>query len=576
MAGVLACGRDSTFAGGRLVAEMSGSVYLAEALAGYGVTHVFLVPYVASRALAEMERRGIRGVSAHSELAAVYMADGYARAAHRPGVAMSQAIGASNLAAGLRDPYLGCSPVIAVSGGPNPDTRYRQLYQEVEDFPMFNPVTKRNMRVEKAEQLPTVVSTAFRAATSGTPGPVHIELAGRAGDVLDRRADLRPHIERRFGSVPPVRPEPDRESIAAAVAAIAGASRPVVVAGGGVIASGAECELRRFVEQQSLPVITTLSAKDALPDGHPLCVGLSGTYGRWCANKVLSEADLVVWVGSRAGGMVTDIWKAPAAGTPGVYIDITSGDVGRDYPVAACVVADARAALRVLAESAWPIAHREQWGARVTGLVAAWRESVAGWRASDASPIHPARIARELGDVLPADGVVVSDTGHSAQWTGTMLWLREGQRYIRCAGSLGWGFPGAIGVKCALPDRQVVCFTGDGGFYYHLSELETAARLGINVVVVVNNNGAFSQTRRGFRAAYADAPGPQAGADLWQFRQTDFAAVARAMGCSGERVTSPAELRPALERAFAAGVPAVIDVLSDVDALPSPPWGGPD
>jgi acetolactate synthase-1/2/3 large subunit len=223
-----------------------------------------------------------------------------------------------------------------------------------------------------------------------------------------------------------------------------------------------------------------------------------------------------------------------------------------------------------------PTVDRGDWLERARTLLCAWRESVAARRESDESPIRPERVCREIGDALPDDGIVVSDTGHSAQWTGTMLWLRKaGQRYIRCAGTLGWGLPGAIGVKCALPDRPVVCFTGDGGLYYHISELETASRLGINVVVVVNNNSGFGQTRRSFRAAYADAGGGD-GSNVWQFGSTDFAAVARAMGCEGERVERAEDLRPALERALACGKPALLDVVTPVDALPPAPWGGPE
>ncbi len=185
---------------------------------------------------------------------------------------------------------------------------------------------------------------------------------------------------------------------------------------------------------------------------------------------------------------------------------------------------------------------------------------------SDAVPIRPERICREITEFLPGNAVLVVDTGHSAIWSGTLVGLkRAGQRYIRCSGTLGWGFPGSLGVKCALPDRPVLCFSGDGGFYYHMAELETAARLGINVVVLINNNGSLAQEKRGFDAAYG---GNQRGKarEMWVFKQTDFAAVAEAMGCRGMRVDRPDQIRPALEQAFAANRPVVIDVRSDIQA----------
>jgi acetolactate synthase I/II/III large subunit len=557
------------------MAMTTGSKYLAQALHEYGVTHAFLVPFVLPRSLAAMDQLGIKPVSAHSELAAVYMADGYGRASRRAGIAMSQTVGAANIAAGLRDPWLGCSPVIAITGGPSAATRYRYLYQEVEDFPMFEPVTKWNARVETCEQLPGLLATAFRTATSGTPGPVHLEVAGRAGDVLDREADLTPNVDARFGAYPPFRSSPDAASVAAAVRAIGAARTPVLVIGGGVIASGAEDLAVQLAERHSLPIITTLNAKSAAPDCHPLNMGISGTYGRWSTNRLLTEADLVVWLGTRAGGMVTEIWKAPKAGTPGVYFDLDPTVVGRDFPVAAAVVGDARESLLAALAVDAPAVDRTAWVGRAQSLLKAWRDSVSEPRASDGSPIRPERICRDLANVLPADGIVVSDTGHSAQWTGTMLWLRQStQRYIRCAGTLGWGLPGAIGVKCALPNRPVVCFTGDGGLYYHISELETASRLGINVVLIVNNNSGFSQTRRSFAAAYAGVGGGD-GSNVWKFGSTDFAAVARAMGCVGERIERAGDLAPALERAMTCGRPALLDVITPVDALPQSPWGGP-
>jgi acetolactate synthase-1/2/3 large subunit len=215
---------------------------------------------------------------------------------------------------------------------------------------------------------------------------------------------------------------------------------------------------------------------------------------------------------------------------------------------------------------------RPGWIARARSLVAAWHTEVAPFAVSDATPLRPERLCREIAQWLPPDGIVVSDTGHSAQWSGSLLALtRPGQRYIRCAGTLGWGLPGAIGVQCALPDRPVVLLTGDGGLYYHLSELETAARLGIRLIVIVNNNGSLSQVRRGFDAAYG---GRQRGRaeEMWRYRPVRFDRIAEEMGCLGIRVEQPGEVGPALACAAASGRPAVIDVATDLYAIPLAPW----
>src|SRR5919204_797515 len=214
---------------------MSGSRYIAEAFRGYGVSHVFFVPTMLLHAMAEMEDMDIRRVVTHGEKSAAYMADGYARASGRPGICMAQTIGAANLAAGLRDPYMACSPVIAVTGGRDNASMYRNAYQEIEDFPLFEKVTKANFLLYEIKRFPDMLRQAFRAATTGTPRPVHIEMRGTHGQVAEESADLEVLVEPEFACVPPFRPLAEEERMRAAVQALAGASRPVIVAGGGVI-----------------------------------------------------------------------------------------------------------------------------------------------------------------------------------------------------------------------------------------------------------------------------------------------------------------------------------------------------
>jgi acetolactate synthase-1/2/3 large subunit len=205
-------------------------------------------------------------------------------------------------------------------------------------------------------------------------------------------------------------------------------------------------------------------------------------------------------------------------------------------------------------------------------MVGEWRSEAQPLLNSDATPIRPERLCREIGEVLPSNGVVVSDTGHAAIWSATMIdFTKPGQRYLRCAGTLGWGLPASIGAKCALPDKPVLCFTGDGGFYYYISELETAARMGINVVVVVNNNRSLQQVKNIVDASYGGKPEAR-GRELWVFRETNFAQIAENMGCLGLRVERPGDLRNALKQALEADRPVVVDVVTDIEALPQPPW----
>ncbi len=555
------------------MAAMTDSRFLAEALKGYGVTHVFFVPGILRRALVEMEDTGITRVLCHSEVAAAYMADGYARGARRPGVVFAQTVGAANVATGLRDAYLSYSPVIAFTGGTHPDTRYKHQYQQIEDFNMFDAVTKFNARVEKPERLADLVRQAFREATTSSPRPVHLELPGRGGEGVTGEGEMELLCEEQYGRYPAIRPEPDGNAVDEAVALLSRAERPVIVVGGGVIASDAGRELVRLAEVLSIPVVTSLNGKAAIPGDHPLNVGVVGAYSRACANKLVAEADLVFFAGSGAGSMVTNNWKIPRPGTPVIQMDINPAEIGRNYPARVGLVGDARVTLRRMVEAAGPGRARDGWVHRARSLLEEWRASVAEKRNSDAVPMTPERVCKELEASLPEGATLVACTSHAAIWTGTMIDLnRPGQRYIRCAGTLGWGFPGAIGVKCAIPNRPVVCFTGDGGIFYHLSELETCARVGINLIVVVNNNAALGQTTTNLFAAYAERPRDRAH-ELWRFRDVNFATVAEEMGCIGIRVTHPSEIRGAMDKALAANRPVVIDAVTDPNVMPVKAWG---
>src|SRR5438270_904395 len=211
--------------------RMTGAQALADMLQGYGVTHVFMVPAVLRRTLAEMERRtSIKRIHTHGEKAAAYMADGFARACGRPGICMAQVIGALNLAAGLRDAFLAHAPVIAMTGGREPRTKFRKVYQEIDDMPAFEPVTKFNATVDDVSRFPDMVRQAFRAAVSGTPGPVHLQFRGNEGQVDAEEAEMEPLCEPQFARVPPFRPEPDEASVVAALRHIEAAERPVIVA----------------------------------------------------------------------------------------------------------------------------------------------------------------------------------------------------------------------------------------------------------------------------------------------------------------------------------------------------------
>jgi acetolactate synthase-1/2/3 large subunit len=422
------------------------------------------------------------------------------------------------------------------------------------------------------EQLPNRLRQAFREATAGTPGPVHLDLAGVNGyAIAEVEADLEVLIEADFCRVPPFRPTPEPARIREALRLLAQADRPIIVAGGGVTASQAGPELIELAERLSIPVATSLNAKATFPADHRLAVGVPGHYSRACANQAVCEADLVFFVGSHSGGQVTYEWQIPPAGTRVMQLDINPAEVGRNYPLAFGMQGDAKATLRAMVESVEQRPSRDAWIARVQALVRDWRESAAPLIRSDEIPIRPERLCGELAQHLPSDALLVSDTGHSGIWTGTLVDLKyPGQGYLRCSGSLGWALPAAMGAKCACPERPVICFNGDGGMWYHLSELETAARYGIPTVTVVNNNHSLNQEKRGNEAIYGGrAPGSD---ELWVLSDADFAQMAESMGCLGLTVRRPRQFAAALDQALSSGKPAVIDVKTHIDGIAPPPW----
>jgi len=547
-----------------------GAEVVAEMLAGYGVTHVFMVPAVLRRSFVEMERRTkIARVHCHGEKSAAYMADGYARASGKPGICMAQVIGALNLAAGLRDAHLAHSPVIAMTGGRDPKTKFRKVYQEIDDVPAFEPVTKFNATVDEVARIPDMLRQAFRVATSGAPGPVHLQFRGNEGQLDLEEAEMEALVEAQFAHVPPFRPEPEAAHVKAALDLLQKAERPIFVVGGGVRASGAGRELVALAEALQIPVATSLNGKDCIPGTHPLSIGVVGSYSRESANRAVNRADLVCFIGTETGGMTTHFWAVPKIGTPAIQIDIEPESLGRNYPLQASVLGDAKAVLSAMIKQADKASakKREPWVKEISALRAEWYAKYKRDLESDAAPIHPARLCHELTQHVPDDGIVLVDTGHAGMWMGGMYDLRKPtQSYIRSAGHLGWAFPAGIGAKAACPDRPAVVFTGDAGFWYHIAEVETAVRWKINSVTIVNNNGGGNQSKRGFDRAYGGEPTAKS-RELWTYNPMNFAKLAEDMGALGIRVERASDIAPALARALAANRPAVIDVVSDIEAL---------
>ncbi|MFZ4650833.1 MAG: thiamine pyrophosphate-binding protein [Rubrivivax sp.] len=562
------------------MAALTGGAFIAQTLQAYGVDHVFFVDAILRRALIEMEPLGIRRVLTHSEKAAAYMADGYARAGNRPGVCMAQSVGAANLAAGLQDAWLGQSPVIAITGRQVAANQYRNAYQEIPHEPLYAAVTRQSLRADTVEQLPLLLRAAFRGCTAATPRPVHLDIGGHTGDVVGA-ASLQAEVacDPPFRAVPAFRPAAPPQALARVRALLAQAQRPVAMVGRAAMVSGVGEVLDTWCRQHGVAVVASLDAKAVLVDDHPCFAGVAGTYSRACANQVLEAADLVLMIGTDTSDQATAGWTLPGAAAALVQVDADPLELGRNFARAELVQADPRTFLEQLAAEAGPEAggdasgSRPAWRAEVAGLVAAWRAQATRWCADDARPIRPAWLCGSLSRLLPPDALLLADTGYASQWAGTLVALRHpGQRFLRAAGSLGWAFPAALGARCALPATPVVCFTGDGGFMYHAAELETARRCGIRTVTVVNNNSQLAQGVPNIDKVYEGRDASRKH-EIHAFRDMDFARLAQAHDCLGLRVEHPSQFEHAFQAALASELPAVIDVVTDPASRPIS--GGP-
>jgi len=556
-------------------ASMNGAEWLARALAGTGMSHVFFVESVMRRTLLQLSDLGVKPVLAHSEKAAAYMADGYARVGQRPGVCMAQSVGAANLASGLQDAWLGRSPVIALTGHKEPSFQHRISYQEIPHAPLFSAVTKFSTPVLSTSELPRLLRHAWRAALADTVRPTHLDFNGLQADVIELGQTAEPPmLETEARPIPVHRPVADDRDIERIAGLLKGARRIVIVAGDGAAVSQAGPEVLALAEALGAPVATTLGARGIIPTRHRLSAGVAGSYSAPPANRIVHSADLVLFIGCDTGDQVTLNWTVPACDTQIVQIEADPLEIGRSYPNTTGIVGDPKATVARLVEIIGRPARDPGFADEAARIVADWRDSMTALVEKNTAPIAVERLCAEVTRALPQDGILVADTGYSGIWTGTMIELNgAGQTYLRAAGSLGWSFPASLGAKCAAGDRKVVCFTGDGGFYYHLAELESARRAGIAVTVIVNNNSGFGQNLTGVHRIAGNRPGR--GEELIRFGPTDFTAVARSFGVRGIRVEQPGEIAPALREALAANETVVVDVATDLEPRAPAPWSPP-
>jgi acetolactate synthase-1/2/3 large subunit len=535
---------------------------VARTLAAYGTEYLFCLTGGDHALWIALADAGVEVVLCRSEHAAVYAADGYARATGRPGFVYGQyGPGVANVVAGLADPYWASSPVISLTTSMRTSSLGRFEYQDLDQVPMHRPVTAWSQNAIRADQVVPFLRTAIRVATSTPAKPVHLEIPS---DIL--RADLESpevYAERGVGRVPALRAAPDPDGIARIAQALTTAARPVVLAGTGVMLSEGWEALAHLAEMIDIPVATSLGGKGSFDETHRLSVGLIGRYSRKVANDIVREADLVLVVGSRLGGMTTDGWKVPAPQARIVHVDADPTVLGTTYREEVGVVGDARLTLEALASHLRDTGDLGfgTWAAEVQRRVSEWWDK-AGRLGETSAPgsIHPAAVMRSLRAELAPDDILVTDTGYMGAWAGALYPVTvPGRHFLRAAGSLGWSLPAAMGAALARGQRRVAAVIGDGGVGYHLMELETALRRGIEFVVVVLNNQGLAFEYHGQKLQWGDRIIPEVN----DFLDVDYASVARAIGAEGIRVDEAGSLGSALRHVLSCGRAALLDVRID-------------
>jgi len=529
---------------------MCGARILVECLKAEHVDVVFGYPGGAVLPIYDvLYDADIRHILVRHEQAAAHAADGYARATGRPGVCIATSgPGATNLVTGLATAYMDSVPVIAFTGQVATNWIGRDSFQEADITGITMPITKHNYLVKSTEDLARVIKEAFHIATTGRPGPVLIDLPkdtslGECEFVYPTSVDL-----------PGYRPtyEGHPKQIKELAKAIAESSRPVLYVGGGVIWSGASEALKTLAELCEIPVTTTLTALGAFPTGHRLSLGMLGMHGTGYANLAVNECDLLIAVGARFDDRVIGDPATFAPKAKVAHVDIDPAEIGKNVRYDIPIVGDARTVLESLIPQLSPMKHPD-WLAQISEWKKQWPLTYR--RRQDG--IAPQYVIEQISDLTDGEAIITTEVGQNQMWTAQFYKFKKPRSFISSAGlgTMGFGFPAAIGAQVGRPDRLVIDIAGDGSFQMNIQELATAVQYKLPVKVVILDNGYLGMVRQWQEMFH----GRRYSATALE-HNPDFVAVAEAYGAKGILVQTEEEVRPALERAFAEPGPVVVDV----------------
>ena len=558
---------------------MNASKTLLEMLKNYDVEHVFGLPGETTLPWYKEwhDYPEIKHIMARDERSAAFMADGYARFSYKPGICEAPSVGSTHILPGVAEAYKGSLPVIFFTSDIPLHLETQNMLTGLDQTSMFQGITKESITVTNPDQIPHTIRRAFRVATTGKPGPVHIRLPY---DVLgmDTREPML-YTQSDFRKYPGHRPVAETGKIIQALKLLGEAENPVIVCGQGALYSQSWDEVVALAELFAAPVGTTINGKGVIPEKHPLSIGVIGARGGTSlSNRVLCEADLVFFIGSSTDSAGTDKWTVPPRDTGAtiIQLDISEHEAGNNYPVDVILIGDAKETLEWMLELVEENPREIMKLPRIKKLVEEKKrhnEYVASMAESNETPIHPVRFIKELENALPRKRCLVMDVGTSAIYTSTFYKVPESGRtmaYNFAMGSLGYAIPTSIGASIARPDSCITGLVGDGSFGLAAAELETIARLGRNNNIIVVNNGSFGWIRAEWRLSYG-----QEYVDFsTNFQDVNYIKIAEGFGLEANRITKPEELT-SLETLFKSDEPSFTElVLQPEDQLvpPVPTW----
>jgi len=531
----------------------SGSDIMVEALKREGVKDAFGIPGGAIMPFYDrLKDSGIRHILMRHEQGAAHAADGYARALGRPGLCIATSgPGATNLVTGIATAYMDSSPIVALTGQVPVKLIGRDSFQEIDIVGITNPITKYAFQLKRVSEIPRVVKKAFYIASHGRPGPVLIDFPKdiQLGEVEHVEYPERVWVSGRGVHLP----SPDMKAVGTAAIWLMEAEKPIMLVGGGVIHSGASPQVLELAELLNMPVVTTLMGKGAIPENHPLCLGMIGMHGKLGANTALAEADLVLAVGTRFSDRSVGPFEDLDSNARIIHVDVDESEIGKNVRCHLPIVADAKKALEALIDAVktLPPKSRTAWVEKVKELRETALES------DDGKGIKPWKVMKIMRSVLPRDAIITTGVGQNQMWAALHFDVYAPRTFITSGGlgTMGFGFPASIGAKVARPDRTVVCVDGDGSFLMTCQNLATAVVQNIPVTVVILDNRSLGMVRQWQELFFNKR---FVAVDLGQ--TPDFEKLAKAFGAEGVRVGDYEEFREALSKAINSDVPTVIDV----------------